>query len=310
MENSENPLYALFKKVNDIDIVDYLETQGFHPVKDKNGKCWYHSPIRDGDSEPSFIVFKATNTWKDFGTGEGKSLVDLGMKLFSISAIEFVKRFDDESLKIPARPKLSKEDAGVKLNILGVKPLSSYELNQYILSRKIPLSIARQYCIEAEFEIFKKQFAVGFKNDQGGYELRNSYFKGSSLPKDSTFINNGSSILNVTEGFFSFLSDVTMIICQKRSLPNFLILNGTGFFEKKIPLMREHDRVNLLLDHGKGGRRFTEMGLSVDKKKFLDDSWFYLGHDDVNDWWKSEGYKTYLSQQPDTGENRSQGLRR
>lgn len=310
MDNSESPLLPSCKEVNEMDVVDYLATQGFFPVRDRNGKCWYHSPIRDGDSNASFIVYKRTNTWHDWGTGQGHTLVDLGMLLHRCGVREFLTKFADPFQQPIARAKLSKAEVEVKLKILEVKPLSSYSLSEYIRSRKIPMNIARQFCVEAEFEIFKRQFAVGFKNDQGGYELRNSYFKGSSLPKDSTFINNGASILDVTEGFFSFLSDVTMITCQRRPLPNFLILNGTGFFEKKIPLMKEHDRVKLLLDHGKGGRRFTEMGLSVDKNKFLDDSWFYLGHDDVNDWWKKEGYKSYLLQQPDTGENQTRGLRR
>jgi len=35
-------------------------------------------------------------------------------------------------------------------------------------------------------KIFK---AIGFKNNAGGYELRNEYFKGSSCPKYISYFN-------------------------------------------------------------------------------------------------------------------------
>ncbi len=48
---------------------------------------------------------------------------------------------------------------------------------------------------------------MGFKNNFGGFELRNKYFKGSSSPKEITLISNNSpDRLNVFEGFMDFLS--------------------------------------------------------------------------------------------------------
>ena len=52
----------------------------------------------------------------------------------------------------------------------------------------------------------KYTMAIGFKNDSGGYELRNPYFKGSSSPKDITTFNNGAKEATVFEGFIDFLS--------------------------------------------------------------------------------------------------------
>lgn len=297
MENSEGSLYAAFKRVNDVDIVEYLASQGYIPETDRNGKARYCSPIREGDSDPSFIVFRRNNTWHDFGTGQGKSLVDLGMILHRCSAVDFVLKFDALVRNPLPKAKPPKGIVENKVKILDTGPLTDYELTRYVRStRKIPLDIARRFCGQAHFEINKQHLGVAFRNDQGGYELRNGYMKVSSLPKDSTFIDNGSNVLDVLEGCFDFLTDVTMHIWQNLPLPNFLVLNGTGFFNQKIPLMLEHDRVNLLLDHGKGARKFTKIGLSLDKKKFFDESWFFSSNDDLNEWWQLSGYNVYLAQ--------------
>ena len=38
--------------------------------------------------------------------------------------------------------------------------------------------------------MIKPHIALGFKNDSGGYELRNEFFKGSNSPKDVTTFKN------------------------------------------------------------------------------------------------------------------------
>ena len=80
----------------------------------------------------------------------------------------------------------------------------------------------------------KTCYALGFKNDSGGYELRNKNFKGSGSPKDIRFIENGSNTLAVFEGFFDFLSYRSLYYKQQGHLGNFLVLNSASFFEKSL----------------------------------------------------------------------------
>jgi hypothetical protein len=122
------------------------------------------------------------------------------------------------------------------------------------------------------------------KKDAGGYELRNETFKGSSSPKDITFIDNGAKDMAVFEGFFNFLSHRTMYYKQEDPLNNFMILNSTSFFEKSIPKMQEHTHINLFLDNDKTGQKFTMFALSIDKEKFKDERKLYQKYDDLNDW--------------------------
>jgi hypothetical protein len=64
------------------------------------------------------------------------------------------------------------------------------------------LEIADRYCREIDFFLYgKKQTVIGFKNNAGGYELRSKNFKGSSSPKDVTFIDIRTDDVAVFEGF-------------------------------------------------------------------------------------------------------------
>lgn len=311
MENSINKNRLSFKDVNELDIVEYLRSQDIHPaMPERNGKCWYSSPIRDGDSTPSFVVWRRTNTWHDFGTGKGKTLVDLGMELYNCTAFEFLMKMNGPAEPVIQRAKLSKAEAESKVQILEVGALTDYRLISYIKSRKIPIDVAKQFAFQVKFKIFAEQIAVGFKNDKNGYELRNQFGKISSLPKDSTFINNGSKTLDVTEGQFDFYTRVTLLKLKNETFPNFLILNGTGFFDQKVPLMKEHESVRLFLDQGPGARRFTSQAISIDKHKFHDESSIYRHHDDLNEWWQLEGYKIFRGQPPNEGVGQHINMRR
>jgi hypothetical protein len=76
-----------------------------------------------------------------------------------------------------------------------------------------------------------------FKTMAQVMKLRNQNFKGSSAPKDITFIDNGQKQVSVFEGFFSYLSFQAMSPGQGHQEGNFLILNSLSFFEKSRPTM-------------------------------------------------------------------------
>jgi hypothetical protein len=107
--------------------------------------------------------------------------------------------------------------------------------------RRIPIEVAKQYCNEVLFRYSDKEyFAIGFKNNSGGYELRNPFFKGSSSPKDSTTFENGAQEIAVFEGFFDFLSFLSIMQNATAITGNFLVLNSVSFFEKARPFMEQH----------------------------------------------------------------------
>ncbi|HMR81637.1 MAG TPA: DNA primase, partial [Niabella sp.] len=111
-----------------------------------------------------------------------------------------------------------------------VKPVTSLALIRYYQSRRISSQIANEYLCEVDYRNNGKlYYALGFKNDAGGYELRNVYYKGSSHPKASTLFKIGSTFLSVFEGAYDFLSYLTIIANQEHISSDFLILNSTSF---------------------------------------------------------------------------------
>ena len=129
----------------------------------------------------------------------------------------------------------------------------------------------------------KTYIAIGFKNNAGGYELRNEYFKGSSSPKYITFLDNSANKVTVFEGFFDFISYQTIHQNQQQDLTNFLVLNSLSFFERSLLLMEKHQSIHLYLDQDEAGRKNTKLALKR-SAHFKDESKLYKGHKDLNDW--------------------------
>jgi hypothetical protein len=119
------------------------------------------------------------------------------------------------------------------------REISSLVLIRYLHKRRIPVDLAMKFCKEIDYELYGKQYyAIGFKNNAGGYELRNEKFKASSSPKDDTLLKNNAGKIFCFEGFFNFLLTSQFHQQQEQPKTDFLILNSTSFFEKSLPLMQ------------------------------------------------------------------------
>jgi hypothetical protein len=170
--------------------------------------------------------------------------------------------------------------------IAAKQPVLEPWLCRYLKQRRIEKSVANKYCYEVEFingekeKIFK---AIGFKNNAGGYELRNEYFKGSSSPKYISYFGNEADNITVFEGFFDFMSYQSLHQNQDQLLTNFLVLNSTSFFQRSLLLMEKHDAIHLYLDNDLTGKRWTDLALKR-SPKFKDESSLYKGYKDINDW--------------------------
>jgi len=288
-------------QAKDIDLVDYLATLGHHPTKVTPPHYWYLSPLRE-ERTPSFKVNRHLNRWYDFADGKGGNLVDFGILYHQCSISELLQKLSGP--EIPVEKHLIQaqqiEDAGQKpIEILTTHLISSYPLTKYLQSRRINEQIANKYCQEVRYKRAGNiYYAIGFKNDRGGYELRNEKFKGGSAPKDVTTLGTGGKDLAVFEGFFDFLSFQTLNRNQDAADRNFLILNSAAFFEKSLPFMQKHRRVHLFLDTDKTGEKYTLQALALDKEKFTDERGLYRQYKDLNDWLMHMGGRPRLIQKP------------
>lgn len=285
-----------------IDLVDYLATLGHQPQKIRGNEYWYLSPLRE-ERTPSFKVNRTINAWFDFGLGKGGNTIDFGVLYHQCSVAGLLDQLQSSLVSHQTsfsfhrhwEENTAEQDADEKkIKVIGSFFLSSHNLCRYLEQRKIPPELADNYCREIRYTLNKKTFyAIGFPNDSGGYELRNAYFKGSSSPKDITFINNHAPEIVVFEGFFNFLSFLayhqTGLLLDKENegftvlKANYLILNSLAFFEKSLSLMQQHRSIHLYLDRDTAGMNCTRQALKI-SSQFKDESAFYRGYNDLNDW--------------------------
>ncbi|MBF9252256.1 toprim domain-containing protein [Pontibacter sp. 172403-2] len=272
-------------EAKEMDMVDYLSGLGHEPAKIRNTDYWYLSPLRD-EKTPSFKVNRKLNRWYDHGLGKGGNLVDFAILYHNCTVGEFLQKLNsDLSFQKPhSRHPEEQVIADHKINILQDFNLSSFALLRYLEQRKIPVEISEQFCREVRYELNNKIFyGIGFKNDSGGYELRNPYFKASSSPKDITTINNGAKEAAVFEGFTDFLSFKAIHKNQGNKESDFVILNSASFFEKARPFMEQHEAIRLYLDRDTTGQNYSRYALSL-SDKYKDESLLYQHHKDFNNW--------------------------
>lgn len=200
-------------EVNRMDLVEYLSRLGIQAVRMSGHHYWYLSPFR-AEQTASFKVNKKLNAWYDFGEGKGGTLIDFGIRYFMCSVSKFLQQssFSFSPVQRPmAGEEKEKENNESTILVKKVTTLASSYLLAYVKSRKIDIEIGKKWCKEISFTLHGKTYsASGFVNDSGGYELRNSFFKGSSHPKDITTVQKGAQSLAVFEGFFDFLSYSTL----------------------------------------------------------------------------------------------------
>jgi hypothetical protein len=166
-------------------------------------------------------------------------------------------------------------------------PITSQPLLDYLSQRNISLSIAANFCREVKYSLREKNYyGIGFKNDSGGFEIRNAFYKNSSSPKAIRTIKNGNKKIAVFEGFFDFLSAVSLLPENKIKCCDFCVLNSLSFFENAKPFLDTYNTVFLFLDNDAAGKKISSAATER-TSKYIDKSDLYKEQKDVNAWWMS-----------------------
>jgi hypothetical protein len=300
-----------FIDAKQIQIVDYLADLAIEPVKIYGNDRWYYSPFRE-ERTPSFKVNIKLNLWYDHGTGEGGTILDLGARLHQCTLYEFLEKLSqaDPSTVSLHRKLLPVEKPESRLEIVSTQTLTSPDLIHYLKSRCIDIGTANKYCREIDFSIGSKTYtAIGFPNQSNAYELRNRWFKGSSSPKDFSFIDNGEKKICVMEGFMDFLSALSFDgrgIKELTVNSNFLVLNSLRLLKRGLPILQSYKEVNLFLDNDIAAKEAKE-NLREKGVSFNDASSLYHGHKDVNEYLIASSKTNHGQTIPRT---RSRGMRR
>ena len=283
-----------FNEAKQIPITEFLEQNNIHPTNSSRHEHWYLSPFRD-ERTPSFKVDSNKNVWFDHGTGEGGTILDLCAKLHQCNLHEALERLcqgashvGPDLAKVKEQPNRGQtfNQSTNRLNVTAVKELTNPNLLYYMTSRGIDVDLAKEHCKEVQFQIgFKHYRTVGFQNRSGGWELRNSWFKGSSSPKDISLEPQNGSRICVLEGFIDFLSlkqSSNAELQDLRKESDFLILNSLAFVNKSLPMLQEAKEVVVFLDNDGAGTQAKET-LIRNGISYYDGSTIYARYKDLND---------------------------
>lgn len=270
------------RQMREIPIADFLNAMGIHPTKQKGNALWYSAPYRM-ERRPSFKVDINRNVWFDFGIGKGGDIFDLagefiGSKDFLLRAA-FIARNGAYPLPIIEHPQRNEEKEPV-FNDIWVRPLQDTRLLGYLEERGINAHVAIPNCEEVRYRVRgKRYYAIGFRNDAGGLELRNRIFKGCIPPKDISLKRNGSDVCAVFEGFMDCLSAMQIGTIAS----DWLVLNSVSNVEKAVKVLQGYERIECYLDNDDAGRRTLEKLRANFGEKVIDRSSLYADHKDLHE---------------------------
>lgn len=298
-----------------IPIPAYLERQGIQPKKARmNGReLWYHSPIRDGDENPSFKVDTVKNVWFDHGKAQGGNIIDLVREMCSCDVRDALQHLEQTRLYSPAlsEPTTSmsrrasrgsgeaspekqgaegEKEKSMAFELLSAGPLKHPALLQYLTKRGIGHDLAREYLSEITFKAPLARgnyFALGYPAGDG-FEARNALFKGFvGTGKNVTFHDKPESrLLQVFEGFMDFLSYLS---ADRPDQPAgaVLVLNSTNLWRRALPYIGDprFEEVRLYLDNDDAGNAATQQLFEqAETTKLVDMRSYYAGFEDLNAW--------------------------
>ena len=290
----------MMNDLKNISIRQFLARRGILPKYERNGYGMYLSPLRE-ERTPSFKVDYVRNLWYDFGLGEGGTLLTLVMRLERCDSREAVRRLQNGekrdagsaslSPSVGERPAVGGPSPVVRLaavpalRILSDDPLRHPALIGYLVSRGIVPSVAAAFCREVRYEVNGRAFfAVGFRNDAGGWELRSERFKGGSSPKHITTLDNRSDTVIAFEGFMDFLAYLSLKYPERLRI-DAAVLNSVVNLPKAVPFLSRHPVIHAFFDNDEAGRKTTSDLIRLcPRSEVIDQSSFYSGHKDVNDY--------------------------
>ena len=275
-----------------LSIRAYLAGRGLRPTKDNPRYGLYLSPLRK-EHTPSFKVDYAQNLWYDFGLGAGGSIIDLVMRLERCDFAQALRLLGNGERTPMAVPVPSSDlPTDPALRLLSDIPLRHPALVGYLSSRGIDPIIASACCREVHYAVGgRNYFAVGFRNDAGGWELRSERFKGRVSPKHITTIDNRSDTVVAFEGFMDFLSFLSMKPDEWPHI-NIAVLNSVVNLPKAIPFLSRHATIYAFFDNDNAGRKTTaDLKRLCPNSTVIDRSHLYREHKDLNEFWQTKQHR-------------------
>lgn len=254
--------------VNQSNLIDYflfLANKGNLIFEKKTGKEFIF--IDENHTQKISVSEKG---WHDLKSGEGGQIIKAiqkHQKLDWLEAINWLKNFNgDFSTEFSEiRKKTALEVENLKDNTYAitqiVKP-NSPKLVEYFKNRGISPQTLKKYSEQIHFQIGDKHYyGIGFKNKQGGYEIRSPFLKTKFGSSDITELGNPKAQkMMVCEGMTDMLSMIEILKSKNKNLEEykFVCLNSVTNIEKFLNYYKNTETsIFLCLDGDEAGNKAT-----------------------------------------------------
>ena len=273
------------KQFNSIKLEEVLVSLGHHPTKQNEKEAWYRNPFAT-ENQASFKLDKRNNIWYLHSEGIGENNIDF-MKKYLKSSVKEVLEWTEKQNFSSFQPQnvIQKQNSlNQNYQITEIKELQNENLKKYLHQRGLS-QIIYPLIKEVHFTIGEKNlYTIGFENRSGGWELRNSFYKGSLLKKDISLINLNNQTENknvaVFEGFTDALSFVEMKPFFNGDL---LVMNSVSLLNRTKEYLKIYSEIHLFLDNDKAGETCkNEILKSFPEAK--NHSEIYALHKDLNEY--------------------------
>lgn len=279
-----------------------LEKMNCFPVKYNEKEAWYLSPFRQEKTASFHVIFK-NNRWHDFGEGTGGDTIDLVRLYLDLCNVNcnVVAALRWLSNMVVAMPHITFTPYDVAGSTERDKTLTKHStqaikhlgLIKYIESRGIDVKLARKHLKQLSINNLRsnKRFdTLGLKNEEGGFEIRNPYFKGCVGKKHITFIRGTVAKpddIHLFEGMFDYLTYLTI----KQTHPHdVIVLNSLACLKFATPYIKGYGYklAATWMDNDLSGQKATEALSAFFKTEagliHKPMNATYDGHKDVNAW--------------------------
>ena len=248
------------KQFNTIPLEEVLQILGHPPTKQNEKEAWFLNPFKT-ENHASFKINKNLNYWYLHSEGIGGNNTDFMKKYLKASVNEVLKWAENQNFSSFHQqnfPNQKLENLHKNYEIIEVKEIQHPALMEYLRTRKVETQT--EFLKEIHYQMNDKNyFGIGFKNDSGGYEIRNKYSKICLGKKDVSTIKNDSENLKIFEGFFDFLSFKNVENFLEKEPSDYIILNSVSMIHNIKNSLGNYENIELYFDNDEAGNRAVKM---------------------------------------------------
>ena len=272
------------KQFNTIKLEEVLQNLGHLPTKQNEKEAWYLNPFAK-ENHASFKINKNLNCWYLYSEGIGGNNTDFMIKYLKASVkevLEWVEKQNFSSFQQQSFQRQNLENLHKNYEILEIKNIGHSALLEYLNEREV--ANQAKFIQEIHYRMNgKNYFGIGFKNDSGGYEIRNKFAKICLGKKDISTIKNGSKSVKIFEGFFDFLSFKNIEKYLEKEPSDYIILNSVSMIYKAQKSLEDYKNIELYFDNDEAGNRAVEI-LKNELNNAEDGRVFYQNFKDLNEY--------------------------